>query len=93
VAHDDSLDAEPDGLLNLLALQRGVLLALENMQVNAQSLRLVRDSRFIGLEIVALREIADERNLDAALVERRRRALDAVGKCSASNCGRDEKAD
>ena len=82
VADDDALHAERDRLLDLLALKRRVLLALEDVQIDAERLGLSRDAGLIGLEIVALREIADERDLDAALVERRRRALDAVGEAT-----------
>ena len=79
VADDDALHAERDRLLDLLALKRGVLLALEDVQIDAKRFRLPRDARLIGFEIVALREIADERDLDAAFVEWRGRALDPIG--------------
>ena len=80
VAHDDALHAERDRLLDLLALERGVLLALKDVQIDAERLGLARDAGLVGLEIVALRQIAHERDLDAALVERRRRALDSVSE-------------
>ena len=75
MAHNDALHAKRDRLLDLLALEGGVLLALEDVQIDAQRLGLTRNAGLIGLEIIALREIADERDFDAALVERRRRPL------------------
>jgi hypothetical protein len=50
-------------------------------------------SAFVSLEIVALRQIAHERDLDAALVERRRRALDSVRQGAACHGSGNEEAE
>src|ERR1700722_181463 len=87
VAHDDSLYAKRNCLLDLLALKSSVLLALEDVQIHAESFGLPRDSRLVGLEIVALRKITDESDFDPALVKWRRRALDTIGERKASHRG------
>ena len=81
------LNAKIDRLLDLLALQGGVLLALENVQVDAERLGLPCDAGLVGLEIVALRKVADQGEFHAAFVERRRRARDAVGKGRYADAG------
>ena len=67
MAHDDALHAERNRLLDLLALKSRVLLALEDVQIDAEGLGLARGPRLIGLEIVALRKMADERDLTPPL--------------------------
>ena len=67
MAHDDALHAERNRLLDLLALKGCVLLTLKDVQIDAEGFSLPRDSRLIGLEIVALRKMADERDLTPPL--------------------------
>src|SRR5208282_3972610 len=79
VADDDAPYAEIDCLLDLLALLGRILLALEDVQIDAQRLSLTGNAGFIGLEIVALRQVADQRYLDSALVKGRWRTRDSAG--------------
>jgi hypothetical protein len=59
-----ALDSEIDRLFDLLSLERGVLLALKDMKVDAKRLGLARDARLVGLEVISLGEIADQRKFD-----------------------------
>ena len=79
VVDDDALDAEIDRLQDLLALLGGILAAGEDAQIDAERLGLRFGAGLIGLEEIAGGNVADQRHLDAALVEGRRRAGDAVG--------------
>ena len=76
---NDAFDAEIDRLQDLLALFRRVLAAGEDPQIDTKRLRLCLGAGLIGLEEIASRNVADQRQLDAALVERGRCAGDAIG--------------
>ncbi|MNK90894.1 hypothetical protein D3C87_1109640 [compost metagenome] len=72
---DDGLNVEIDRLQDLLALLRRILSAGEYPQVGAQRPGLCFGAGLIGLEEIAGGNIADQCDLDAALVERVRRAF------------------
>ena len=55
MADNDAFHAESDRLFDLFALKGCVLLALKDVQIDAERLGLTRDAGLIGLEIVALR--------------------------------------
>ncbi len=76
---DDAVDAEPDRLVHHVGLERGVLAAVEHPQFHAERIRLALHAGEIGLEEVAGREIAHERDRGpVGAVEGRRRAGDAL---------------
>ena len=78
--NDDAVDAKCDRLIDHVGLERGVLAAVEDAQLDAERGCLVFDAGEIGLEKVAAREIAYQGYLDAArLVERGRQALGTGG--------------
>ena len=86
---DDAVDAKCDCLIDHVGLERGVLAAVEDAQVDAERCRLVFDAGEIGLEKVAGRKISHQCDLDAAwLVERGRQALGIGG---GAECRRPEK--
>ena len=89
VIDDDALHAEIDRLLHLVAFFRRVLAAGEDPEVDAERLGLRLGAGLIGLEEIARRNVADQRDLDAALVEWRRRTGDALGEGSADAERRD----
>ena len=75
VLDDDAVDAERDRLVHHVGLEGGVLAAVEDAQVDAERLGLGLHARQIGLEEVAGREIAHQRDLDIARVVERRRLV------------------
>ena len=88
---DDAVDAKCDRLIDHVVLKLGVLVAVEDAQVDAECGRLVFDAGEIGLKEVASRKIAHQGDLDAArFVERGRQA---VGTGSGAECRRPEKTE
>ena len=78
VLDDDALHAERDGLVDHVGLKRCVLPAVEHAQVDAERLGLCLDAGQIGLEEVAGRQIAHQRDLDVARLVERRRHVGAI---------------
>ena len=77
---DDPVDAKRDGLVDHVRLQRRVLTAVKHAQVHADGGSLLFHARQIGLEEVAGRKIAHQRDLDRAGIVEGRGHVGAEGK-------------
>jgi hypothetical protein len=87
------LNAKRDGLVDHVGLKRCILAAVKHAQIDAERLGLCFHARKIGLEEVAGRKIADERDLHLARLVK---GLGHVsGECSASQrrCCHQSKSD
>src|SRR6185436_13841590 len=71
--YDDAVDTKRDRLVDHFSLALGVLLAVKNLQVDAECLRLLFCTGEIGVKEIAGRKVANQRHSDATrFIERGR---------------------